>query len=199
MATDPPAFTWPLPGYTRVSPGGGFNARRGYGPHNAIDVPAPLGTPYLAIAAGLVLRAGRFGSCGLTVQLALANGWRTHVCHLSAVKVRRGQRVRAGQVIGHVGSTGDSTGNHAHINLFSPDKRPRSRWVGWVKAFAVNPSAYIPTTTTARTYTVVSGDTASEIAQRHGLTWPAFKALNPNGPRSGKWRLIYPGERFRVA
>ena len=199
MTTDPPAFIWPLPGHTRIT--GGFNARRSYGPHNAIDVPAPLGTPYLAIAAGRVLRAGRFGDCGITVQLALANGWRTHVCHLSAVKVRKGHRVRAGQVIGHVGSTGDSTGPHAHINLFAPAPRPGTRWVGWVKAWAVNPSSYISTTATppTRHYTVVSGDNASTIAYNHGLTWRRFKALNPNGPRSGKWRLIYPGERFRVA
>lgn len=50
-----------------------------------------------------------------------------------------------------------------------------------------------------RYYTVVSGDVASVIAERHGLSWARFKALNPKGPRSGKWNLIYPGEKFRVA
>ena len=50
-----------------------------------------------------------------------------------------------------------------------------------------------------RWYTVVSGDVAGLIAERHNLTWAAFKRLNPKGPRSGKWRLIHPGERFRVA
>jgi len=50
-----------------------------------------------------------------------------------------------------------------------------------------------------RYYTVVSGDTAGEIAQRHGLSWEQFKALNRGGPRSGDWNLIYPGEKFRVA
>ena len=198
MATDPPPFIWPVPGHTRIS--SGFDARRSYGPHNGIDIPAPLGTPYLAIAAGRVLRAGRFGTCGLTVQLALANGWRTHVCHLSAINVKAGYYVEPGTVLGHVGSTGDSTGPHAHINLFAPTKRPGSRWVGWVKAWAVDPRAYLSATPKPhpRHYTVVPGDNASTIAYRHGLTWPAFKRLNPAGPRSGKWRLIHPGERFRV-
>lgn len=50
-----------------------------------------------------------------------------------------------------------------------------------------------------RYYTVKAGDNASAIAQRHGLTWARFKALNPKGPPSGNWDLIHPGERFRVA
>src|SRR5574341_1826443 len=52
---------------------------------------------------------------------------------------------------------------------------------------------------TTRHYTVVAGDTAGEIAQRAGIGWDHFTALNPNGPRSGDWDLIYPGEVFRVA
>jgi len=50
-----------------------------------------------------------------------------------------------------------------------------------------------------RYYTVVSGDVATLIAERHGLSWDRFKALNPGRPRSGDWNLIYPGEKFRVA
>ncbi|MFQ5880439.1 MAG: N-acetylmuramoyl-L-alanine amidase, partial [Dehalococcoidia bacterium] len=50
-----------------------------------------------------------------------------------------------------------------------------------------------------RYYTVKSGDVASLIAERHGLTWERFKALNPEGPPSGRWRLIHPGEVYRVA
>ena len=50
-----------------------------------------------------------------------------------------------------------------------------------------------------RYYTVVSGDVASVIAERHGLSWLQFRALNRKGPPSGKWKLIYPGEKYRVA
>lgn len=49
-----------------------------------------------------------------------------------------------------------------------------------------------------RYYTVKPGDVASVIAQRHGLTWARFKALNPEGPPSGDWNVIHKGERFRV-
>ena len=50
-----------------------------------------------------------------------------------------------------------------------------------------------------RYYTVRPNDVASLIAERHGLTWAAFKRLNPKGPRSHRWNLIYKGEKFRVA
>jgi len=199
VTTDAPAFAWPLPGHTAIS--GRFSDPRSYGPHNAIDVPAPSGTPYRALAAGRVAFAGRFGSCGLTVQVDHANGWRSHVCHLSAFHVTAGHNVAQGQFIGDVGSTGDSTGPHAHINLFAPTERPGSRYVPWVGKWAVDPLQYIdPSNTPQPTYyTVVPGDTASQIAQRHGLTWLAFARLNPTGPRSGNWNLIHPGEKYRVA
>ena len=141
MTTDPPAFTWPLPGHYEVS--SGFDDPRWYGPHNAIDVPAPSGTPYRALAAGRVAFAGRFGSCGLTVQIDHANGWRSHVCHLSALHVTTGHNVAQGQFIGDVGSTGDSTGPHAHTNLFAPTPVPGSRYVPWVTKFAVDPLIYL--------------------------------------------------------
>jgi len=50
-----------------------------------------------------------------------------------------------------------------------------------------------------RYHTVKHDDVAGLIAEQYGLTWKRFKALNPKGPRSGRWRLIHPGERFRVA
>lgn len=50
-----------------------------------------------------------------------------------------------------------------------------------------------------RYYTVVGGDIAGLIAERHGLTWDQFVALNPAGPPSGDWDLIRPGEKYRVA
>ena len=193
-----PTFRWPLPGHTRIS--GRFNDPRSYGPHNAIDVPAPTHTRYYTLAPGRVLYAGPFGSCGLTVQVLHAYGWRSHVCHLHFLSVRTGQTVDSSKVLGLVGSTGDSTGPHAHINLFAPySSRPSlGRFVPWVSAWAVDPLDYLPVPGQPRFYTVKPGDNASTIAATHHLSWARFKALNPQGPRSGLWRLIYPGERFRV-
>jgi len=136
-----PIFTWPLPGHYEVS--SGFNDVRLYGPHNAIDVPAPSGTPYRAIAPGRVAFAGGFGSCGLTVQIDHVNRWRSHVCHLGTLQASAGQQVPAGAIIGYVGSTGDSTGPHAHINLFAPTALPGSRYVAWVNKWAVDPLLYL--------------------------------------------------------
>lgn len=136
-----PTFLWPLPGEYEVS--STFDDRRLYGPHNAVDVRAGLGTPYLALASGGVAFAGRAGSCGLTVWLDLAEGWRTHVCHLSEIFVTAGQRPKQGQVIGKVGATGQADGPHAHINLFAPTALPGSRYVAWVNKYAVDPLLYL--------------------------------------------------------
>ena len=54
------------------------------------------------------------------------------------------------------------------------------------------------TTPAPPSYTVVEGDTASGIAEAHGLDWGTFTALNPGQPQSGNWDMIYPGEVFRV-
>lgn len=60
------------------------------------------------------------------------------------------------------------------------------------------PPAQQPDAPKPQTYVVQPGDTASAIAAKHGLSFQQFAALNPQGPRSGNWNLIYPGETFVV-
>ena len=105
----------PLP-FTRVT--SGFTSKRFhpvlkvYRPHYGIDLGAPRGTPVRATAHGRVAFAGRNGGAGKMVKLRHSNRFETSYLHLSRIAVRRGQRVRQGEVIGHVGSTGLSTGPH---------------------------------------------------------------------------------------
>ena len=87
--------------------------------HAGIDFVAPAGTPILAAGAGRVLEAGRNGGYGNWVKIGHANGLATGYAHMSRIGagVRRSARVRQGQVIGYVGSTGMSTGPHLHFEL----------------------------------------------------------------------------------
>lgn len=96
----------------RVHPVTGRLAR-----HNGIDIPAPHGTPIYATADGIVGRAQRLGGYGLYVELEHGNNIQTRYGHMSSFTVASGQRVKKGDVIGYVGSTGRSTGNHLHYEV----------------------------------------------------------------------------------
>lgn len=80
--------------------------------HLGVDFRAPTGAPVIAVADGVVLSAGYAGGAGRMVHLRHANGFETEYLHLSAIDVRAGTRVRQGEVIGKVGSSGLATGPH---------------------------------------------------------------------------------------
>lgn len=106
-------WRFPLPsGRYRVgSPFGMRNGRL----HGGQDFPAATGTPVFASRAGVVSRALRLaGSYGLHTFLDHPGGWQTRYAHLSQMFVRVGQMIKAGQRLGLVGSTGNSTGPHLH-------------------------------------------------------------------------------------
>ena len=89
--------------------------------HNGRDYAAATGTPVVAALAGTVVRSGWIGGYGLTVELQHSRPRRrTLYAHLSELAVKQGQRVRQGQHIGRVGSTGISTGPHLHFELRRP-------------------------------------------------------------------------------
>jgi murein DD-endopeptidase MepM/ murein hydrolase activator NlpD len=87
--------------------------------HRGTDFAAPTGTPILAAGDGAVVRAGPFSSYGNYVRIRHANGYETAYAHMSrfARGIRAGSRVRQGQVIGYVGTTGRSTGPHLHYEV----------------------------------------------------------------------------------
>jgi murein DD-endopeptidase MepM/ murein hydrolase activator NlpD len=87
--------------------------------HTGIDWAAPTGTPILAAGNGTIEEAGRKGYNGNYVRIRHANGYQTAYSHMSrfAPGVSPGVRVRQGQVIGYVGSTGLSSGPHLHFEI----------------------------------------------------------------------------------
>ena len=85
--------------------------------HKGIDLASPTGTPIHAAADGVVGRADWFSGYGLYVQLEHGGNLQTRYGHMSRLNVAAGQRVRKGDVIGFVGSTGRSTGPHLHYEV----------------------------------------------------------------------------------
>jgi murein DD-endopeptidase MepM/ murein hydrolase activator NlpD len=118
--------------YTKVATGGasvsgyfrhpvpGSIKTQGIHGYNAVDFGAPVGTPVLAAAGGRVIvsRVGGWnGGYGNYIVIEHANGTQSLYAHNSSNEVWQGQSVVAGQVIGYVGSTGRSTGNHLHFEV----------------------------------------------------------------------------------
>ncbi len=102
----------------------GFGMRRhpvlGYSKmHKGVDFAAPTGTPIFAAGDGTVEKAGRFNAYGNYVRIRHAGSTKTAYAHMSrfAKGVKAGVRVKQGQIIGYVGSTGRSTGPHLHFEV----------------------------------------------------------------------------------
>jgi len=86
--------------------------------HAGVDFRARYGTPIVAPTDGSVSAAGRMGGCGNAVKLTHSGGLMTKFCHMSRIAVSRGQKVKRGQIVGYVGSTGLSTGPHLHYEMY---------------------------------------------------------------------------------
>ena len=99
-----------------------------YRPHHGTDFGARKGTPLLAVNAGRVSFSGRMGGYGKVVKIKHAGGYESLYAHQSRIRVKRGQKVKKGQIIGYVGSTGRSTGPHLHFGL-----KKNGRWIDPMK------------------------------------------------------------------
>ena len=108
---------WPLPGHTYISCHFGEADAFGNAGHRGTDIPAPEGTPILAAHSGTVLVSGWNDSYGNQVLLDNGVGLSTRYAHMTQTAVTAGEAVTTGQVIGYVGSTGDSTGFHLHFEV----------------------------------------------------------------------------------
>ena len=104
------SFIWPVPNYKYVSRWMGNG-------HRGADICAAYGTPILASDSGTIIAAGWHYSYGNYVEIDHGNGYKTLYGHMSSIAVSQGQAVTQGQVIGYVGSTGNSTGNHCHFEM----------------------------------------------------------------------------------
>ena len=103
----------------RKHPISGFNKM-----HKGVDFAAPTGTPIYAGGNGIVEYVGRNGGYGKYIRIRHNNGYKTAYAHLSNYKkgISKGVRVNQGEVIGYVGSTGNSTGPHLHYEIIYQNK-----------------------------------------------------------------------------
>ena len=136
-------FICPLKSYSRISSEYGWRKNPVTGVnklHAGTDFAAPGGTPIYAAASGYVQVAGwSSGGSGNYViiyhgKMSDGNQYSTLYGHMRSVATSAGKYVQQGEIIGYVGSTGNSTGNHLHLEV----------WKGGSKANAVNPRGYIP-------------------------------------------------------
>ena len=136
-------FICPLKSYTRISSEYGWRKNPVSGVnklHAGIDFAAPAGTPIYAAASGYVQVAGwSTGGYGNYViiyhgKMSDGNTYSTLYAHMRSVATSAGKYVKQGELIGYVGTTGNSTGNHLHLEV----------WKGGSKANAVNPRSCIP-------------------------------------------------------
>ena len=136
-------FMCPLKNYTRVSSEYGWRKNPVTGVnrlHAGMDFAAASGTPIYAAASGYVQVAGwSSGGYGNYViiyhgTMSDGNAYSTLYGHMKSIATTAGKYVKQGELIGYVGTTGNSTGNHLHLEV----------WKGGSKANAVNPRSYIP-------------------------------------------------------
>ena len=95
---------------------GAISSRRS-GAHTGLDIATSYGTPISAVAAGTVSFSGTKGSYGKLIVIDHGNGVQTYYGHCSSLYVSAGQQVVQGQKIAAVGSTGNSTGSHLHLEI----------------------------------------------------------------------------------
>lgn len=142
-ATPEPAlisFVEPVPGHAVVSP---FGLRQlpwegGGRLHEGVDISADSGVSVIAAADGVVVAAGEKGGYGRYVEVRHAEGLRTIYAHLGAIGtgVKPGLAVKAGGLLGRIGSTGVSTGPHLHFEIRDTQDRPLNPAMFLGKAFA---------------------------------------------------------------
>ena len=148
--------------------------------HTGTDIAAPEGTPVLAAMSGKVLLADNLGGYGLTIALEHSDGTQqTLYGHLSAIFVKPGELIQQGAVIGRVGSTGNSTGPHLHLEFRQLTD------AGWM---AIDPGTQLANSMNDLSTALKNAPTATQQALKLAPQ-PLTQPLNSLKPRSLKLEL----------
>lgn len=171
--------------------------------HNGIDVDLEVWDPVKTIFPGVVRVARTYGGFGRVVVVRHYNGLETTYAHLHRFKVKEGDAITSGQVIGLGGSSGHSTGSHLHFEVRFKGKpiNPLS-FISFKEKGLVNDTLMLKRTTNSylaypkglMIHIVRKGDTLYEIAKTYGTT--TYKLAELNGIRRNEYLII--GQRIRV-
>lgn len=171
--------------------------------HNGIDIDLEVWDPVVSAFPGVVRMARSHGGYGRVVVVRHYNGLETIYAHLHRYKVKEGDRVEAGQVLGLGGSSGHSTGSHLHFEVRFKGKpiNPLS-FISFDDQALVNDTlvlkrtkhGYISYPKGILIHTVKKGDNLYEIARLYGTT--TYKLAELNGIRRNGY--LYVGQRLRV-
>jgi hypothetical protein len=135
------AWVWPVSGEV-ITPYRNGTDPYATGQHRGIDISAPVGAPVVAAAGGDVRFAGTAGSSGVTISIRTGDGYDTSYLHLSALDVRAGSHVSAGDRIGAVGTTGSRSALAPHLHFGVRDAGTRHAYH--------DPLAFLPPAPPAR-------------------------------------------------
>lgn len=132
-------YTLPTSSYTLSSTFGQAGAYWSSGYHTGLDFAAPTGTLIKAVHTGTITSAGYDGSYGYKTVLTLDDGTEIWYAHQSSISVSVGQKVNTGDVIGRVGSTGNSTGAHLHLEVHSGGSGSGIDPMAWLQSKGLTP------------------------------------------------------------
>lgn len=167
--------------------------------HSGLDIANPGTHEIFAAASGTVSRSyfsSSYGECIMILHSIKGKSWETVYAHLrsGSRRVKEGDKVKQGQTIGIMGSTGNSTGQHLHFEIH------KGRW-NTSRSNAVNPLNYLSEygnkqeeLLNGTTYLVKSGDTLSKVAKKHNTTVNTLVQLNDIKNKN----LIYPGQVLQL-
>ncbi len=171
--------------------------------HKGIDIELDRGTPVFAAFTGMVRFAKREGAFGNVIIIRHYNGLETVYAHLSKIKVKPGDRIEAGHLIGLGGSTGRSSGPHLHFEVrFKGQALNPSNFISFEDGrlqgdtLVVKKTRYGITAYPANSgmYTIQKGDNWYEVARRYGLSVKQLCVLNGTEKRY----YLRPGQQLRI-
>lgn len=182
-------YVWPCPGYSYVSSGYGNRVCPFHGQefHDGIDLAAASGTPILAFGPGTVTMSGWNGGYGNYISIDHGGGLMSFYAHCSALYVKKGAAVKAGQKIAAVGTTGSSTGNHLHFGMHK-------------NGSPVNPQSYVKDSDTTANYTGSggAGTATNTVKAMFTAYYPANNAME-GGFLDAQGNLLDPSKRTCAA